>query len=120
MRFLADMGISPGVVDWLRTAGHDAVHVMERGYHQRPDNHILELAHLEERVVLTHDLGFGALMSATGERLPSVVIFRLRNMRPGSVVTYLDLVINQYGRELEAGAILSVTERRIRVRSLPL
>jgi predicted nuclease of predicted toxin-antitoxin system len=39
---------------------------MERGYHQRPDDHILELAYLEERVVLTHDLGFGALMTATG------------------------------------------------------
>ncbi len=120
MRFLADMGISLGVVKWLRTEGYDAVHVVERGYQQRPDSHILSLAQEEGRVVLTHDLGFGALMSATGQQLPSVVIFRLRDMRPTSVITYLDLAIRQYGPDLEAGAILSVTERRIRVRSLPL
>ena len=52
MRFLADMGISPGVVEWLRTGGHDAAHVMEKGYHQRPDSQILELARHEGRIVL--------------------------------------------------------------------
>ncbi|HEY57982.1 MAG TPA: DUF5615 family PIN-like protein, partial [Anaerolineae bacterium] len=33
-------------------------------------------------VLLTHDLDFGELVAASGARLPSVVVFRLRNMRP--------------------------------------
>lgn len=31
MKFLADMGISPRTVNWLRNAGYDAVHVVEQG-----------------------------------------------------------------------------------------
>lgn len=120
MRFLADMGISPNVVVWLRANGHDAVHVMERDYQRRSDSEILELARAEERIVLTHDLGFGSLLAASGLTLPSVVIFRLSNMRPASVIAHLRLVAERYAAQLEAGAVLSVTERRIRVRSLPL
>jgi predicted nuclease of predicted toxin-antitoxin system len=120
MRFLADMGISPEAVACNHVTGHDAVHVAERDYHRRADADILELARSEERIVLTHDLGFGALMSASGLALPSVVIFRLGDMRPASVINHLHLITVRYRAQLEAGAILSVTERRIRVRPLPL
>lgn len=30
MCFLADMGVSMGVVEWLRGGGHDAVHLREQ------------------------------------------------------------------------------------------
>jgi predicted nuclease of predicted toxin-antitoxin system len=29
MRFLADMGVDQRIVDWLRTQGHDAIHLRE-------------------------------------------------------------------------------------------
>ena len=29
MRFLADMGVSSGVVEWLRNHGHDAKHLRD-------------------------------------------------------------------------------------------
>jgi uncharacterized protein (DUF433 family) len=35
MRFLADMGISMRVVDWLRARGDDAVHLREEGHPTR-------------------------------------------------------------------------------------
>ena len=31
MRFLADMGVSQRVVEWLRTQGHDAIHLRDEG-----------------------------------------------------------------------------------------
>jgi len=31
MRFLADMGVAIGVVNWLRQNGHDAKHLREEG-----------------------------------------------------------------------------------------
>jgi len=43
MRFLADMGISPRTVDFLRDAGHDAVHLVERGLNELGDPEILKL-----------------------------------------------------------------------------
>ena len=30
MKFLADMGVSPRCIEWLRTQGYDAVHLCEQ------------------------------------------------------------------------------------------
>jgi len=36
-RFLADMGVSPMVVEWLRSNGHDAVHLRDERLHRLPN-----------------------------------------------------------------------------------
>ena len=84
------------------------------------DWQILEKARKEGYILLTHDLDFGDLLAASGADLPSVVIFRLRNMRPENVIRYLSKIISQYPKNLEDGAILTTTEGRIRMRHLPL
>lgn len=120
MNFLADMGISPKTVAHLRDLGHDAVHLHEQGLDRLPDPEILEKARTENRVLLTHDLDFGELLAAGGGRLPSVVIFRLRNMRPEQVTRYLDEVLAHHTDSLRDGAIATVTEGQVRVRRLPI
>ena len=120
MKFLADMGISPRSVEYLRRRGHDAVHLCEEGLERLADSEVLAKGRAEGRVVLTHDLGFGELMAASGAELPSVVIFRLKNMRPERVNQYLEEVVERYGAFLERGAIVSVGEGWIRIRALPI
>lgn len=63
MRFLADMGVAGGVVEWLRANEHDAVHLRERGLARLPDEQVLELAFAESRILLTFDLDFGEMCS---------------------------------------------------------
>ncbi len=120
MKFLADMGISPRSVEYLRGKGYDAVHLSEEGLERLADSEVLAKGRAEGRVVLTHDLDFGELMAASGADLPSVVIFRLRDMRPERVNRYLEEIIEGYGELLERGVIMSVVEGRIRVRALPI
>lgn len=120
MKFLADMGISPRVVAFLADEGHDAIHLHEQGLDRLPDSEILTKARGEARILLTHDLDFGELVAASGDRLPSVVIFRLRNMQPTQVNRYLHSVINEYQDSLEGGVIVSITEGQIRLRALPI
>jgi predicted nuclease of predicted toxin-antitoxin system len=120
MRFLADMGISPVTVSFLGGLGHDAMHLHDEGLDVLEDPDIFAKARDEDRVLLTHDLGFGELVAASGARLPSVVVFRLRNMRPDRVNHYLRGIISDHQEVLEQGAILSVTEGQIRVRLLPI
>ena len=120
MRFLADMGISPETAAFLNGLGHDAVHLHEQGLNRLPDPDVLDKARREKRVVLAHDLDFGELMAASRARLPSVVIFRLRNMKPERVNHYLLRVVDRHHEALEKGAIVSVTEGQIRVRILPV
>jgi len=55
-----------------------------------------------------------------GSQLPSVIIFRLRNMRPERVNRYLQEIVTQHRDILEKGAIIIVDDRNIRVRILPL
>ena len=59
-------------------------------------------------------------IAASGARLPTIVGFRLRNMRPERVNRYLDSILNQHGEALKQRAIISVTEGQIRVRLLPI
>ena len=120
MKFLADMGISPATVEFLCHLGHDGVHLHALKLGQLPDPLILAKARHEGRILLTHDLDFGELLAASGSHLPSVIIFRLRDMRPANVNHHLRVIIAQYADALSAGAVLSVTEARIRVRSLPV
>lgn len=54
MRFLADMGISPRVVEELRLKGHDATHLLDEGLYRMSDGEILEKARLEKYILLTH------------------------------------------------------------------
>ena len=120
MKFLADMGISPNTVAFLQGLGHDALHLHDQSLDRLPDPAILEKTRHEERILLTHDLDFGELVAASGAKLPSVIIFRLRNMRPEQVNLYLQGIITQHQAAIEEGAIISVTEGHIRVRVLPV
>ena len=120
MKFLADMGISPRTVEFLRGVGHEAVHLHEQGLDKLSDFEILSKARREASCVLTSDLDFSELVAVGGHQLPSVIVFRLRDMRPDSVNQHLKAILDQYIGALEEGAIVSVTERHFRVRSLPV
>jgi predicted nuclease of predicted toxin-antitoxin system len=69
---------------------------------------------------LTHDLDFGELIAASGANIPSVIIFRLRNMNPRNVNRFIKGIITEHREALEKGAIVSVTEGQVRIRLLPL
>lgn len=120
MRFLADMGVSQGVVEWLRSAGHDAIHLREEGLHRLPNGDIFQKGFIEHRVVLTFDLDFGEIVAASAGHVVSVVLFRLHNTRTGHVVERLQAVLEQSSAELQSGAIIVVEEGRHRVRRLPI
>ncbi len=120
MKFLADMGISPKAIDFLGTLGYSATHLNDLDLNTLPGPDILKKAREDGYVLLTHDLGFGELVAATKGSLPSVVIFRLRNMHPDRVNHYLHKILEKYKESLEHGAIISVTDGQIRVRQLPI
>ena len=74
MKFLADLGISLSTVIWLRQRGYDSIHLREQGLQRIPDTEIIEKAKKGNRVILTCDLDFGAIMSASKGICPSVII----------------------------------------------
>lgn len=120
MRFLADMGVSQQVVEWLRSNGHDAVHLRDEGLQRLPNGLIFQKAGNEQRIVLTFDLDFGEILAASVGQIVSVVLFRLRNTRTNFVIQRLDAVLKQSSADLLRGAIVIVEDGRHRVRKLPI
>lgn len=120
MRFLADMGVSQRVVEWLRLAGHDASHLRDEGLQKLPNGEIFQKAGREQRIVLTFDLDFGEIVASCGEQLISVILFRLRNTRAEFVIRRLDNVLAASAAELAEGAIVVVEDGRHRIRKLPI
>lgn len=120
MRFLADMAISLSTVVWLRDQGHDVTHLREEGLQRADDQDVLEKARTEDRTLLTLDLDFGYLMAISGQNLPSIVMFRLGNESAEVVTQRLEDTLAVCVSDLEQGAIVTVSEDKIRVRRLPI
>ena len=51
MRFLVDMNLATEVAAWLRSQGHEAVHLRELGLQELGDAAVLAKAMAEKRVV---------------------------------------------------------------------
>jgi predicted nuclease of predicted toxin-antitoxin system len=114
------MGIGQSTAVFLRDQGYDAIHLREQGLQRLADEAIIKKARHEGRIILTHDLDFGQLIALSQSRLPSVITFRLANMQPARVNHYMLETLSCFEKELEAGALVSVSERAIRVRALPI
>lgn len=120
MRFLADMGIAHSTVVWLRGQGYDAIHLREQGLQRLDDASIVGMAQHANRVILTHDLDFSRIVVLSLAGSPSVITFRLDDMRPSHVNHYLAEVLAHFSAGIEKGALVSVNERGIRMRPLPV
>lgn len=120
MRLLADMGVSMRVVESLRSAEHDVVHLRDEGLQRLPNGEIFQKAHAEGRVLMTFDLDFGEIVALSRPKIVSVILFRLHNTRSDHVVKRLETVPTQSSDDLASGADVVVEEGRHRVRKLPI
>lgn len=120
MRILVDMSVDIRVADWLRSQGHDAVHLRDEGLHRMPNGEIFAKALAEDRVVVTADLDFGEIAAALKDTAGKVVLLRLQNSRAANVIRRLDSVLPRVELDLAAGAVVIVEESRHRVRPLPV
>lgn len=114
------MGVPRRAVTWLREQSHDALHLSEAGLQRLPDAEVLARASAENRILLTFDLDFSEIVALSGGSPASVVVFRLRDTRPESIIRRLDRVIAETRTHREQGAIITVEDARIRVRSMPI
>jgi predicted nuclease of predicted toxin-antitoxin system len=120
MRFLADAGISPNTVEFLKQLGHEAIHVRTLGLHRARDAELVERSRADSSVVVTFDLDFGDILALGVLDKPRVVILRLADERTESVNQRLAAVLAERSTDLESGALILVEDTRYRVRKLPI
>lgn len=121
MRFLLDMGIAQSVSLWLKSLGHDAVHLNDEGLYKLPDNFILEKAIKENRIILTTDMDFGQLLAFNKSIQASVIQFRTSTFAPSDIRSKLDLFFEEFSDHPPRDYfIITFEDTRIRYRKLPL
>jgi predicted nuclease of predicted toxin-antitoxin system len=69
---------------------------------------------------LTHDLDFPRLLAVSDATEPSVIVFRLSDMRSQSVMTHLLAALDHFEAELGQGAVVSVADKTMRCHLLPI
>ncbi|MBX9691450.1 MAG: DUF5615 family PIN-like protein [Cyanobacteria bacterium] len=118
MRLLLDMNISPSWVSEFSQSGFETLHWSFVGDPKASDVAILAWAADNGYVVVTYDLDFGELIALTRSSAPSVVQIRGTDLLAG-LEHIVIAAIRQFERELDSGALLSVSTDRTRVRLLP-
>ena len=120
LRFLADMNLSPITVDALQREGWDIVRVSTLLPANASDAEILVLARRQNRVVITQDLDFSALLALGGHAQPSLITLRLSNTDPSLVTERLRQIVPQSEQALEEGSAVTVDDSSLRIRRLPI
>lgn len=120
LRFLADMNLSPVTVRSLQERGLDVIRVSDLLSATTSDAEILEFARRVDRVIVTQDLDFSALLALAGYDRPSLITLRLSVTDPATVTNMLLKILPEIASLLRQGAAITVDDRKIRVRTLPI
>jgi predicted nuclease of predicted toxin-antitoxin system len=81
---------------------------------------IVAEARAAREVILTHDLDYGSLSAFSGDRYPSVIIFRLKDLDHRKITTLLENSWPSVEVVLQEGAIVILEETGVRIRPLPI
>jgi predicted nuclease of predicted toxin-antitoxin system len=120
LRFFADMNLSPKTVADLRRQGWDIIRTSQILPMNASDSEILNRARQENRVIITQDLDFSALLALGGYIQPSLITLRLSVSDPDIVTQRLIAVLPQIEQALQTGSAVTVEDTTVRIRKLPI
>jgi len=120
MKFLLDVHMPPSFAIMLTGAGHECRLSAKITEESAPDTELVKIARNSGETILTHDLDFGTLLSFSGAKSPSVVIFRVQNINADIFFSLLQSCWEAIEAPLEKGAIVIIEPAAVRIRELPI
>jgi len=120
MKVLLDQGLPRSAAQLLRDVGIDSIHVGEINFSTESDSAVLSKAREQQRIVVTLDADFHALLATTSSSAPSVIRIRIEKLQGPAAADLIRKVLIQCHEDLLKGAIVTVQSRGIRIRRLPI
>jgi len=120
MRILLDMNLSPTWVEVFENYGMVAVHWSTIGAFDASDQEIFDYALVNNLVIFTNDLDFGAILASRNAQYPSVIQVRTQDVTPRNLAPTVISALRQLEEYLEGGALVIIDEAKLRARILPL
>ena len=112
MKILLDMNIPKKYEYLLSKKGYEVIKWDDIGACNATDIDIMNYARENGYVILTYDLDFGAVLSASNETHPSVIQIRSTIYNAEHITDFITAAINQCSNELMQGALLSIDTKK--------
>lgn len=120
IKVVLDQGLPRSTADILHEEGWDVVHVGEIGMARASDIEILAFALKENRIVMTLDSDFHAILAVSNALGPSVIRFRIEGLKGAELSLLIKKIWPKIADVCKKGAMVTVTGKSIRIRKLPL
>jgi len=120
IRLLLDQGLPRSTAGELQARCIDAVHAADIGLDRASDSDIMRTARSRKEIIVTLDADFHLLLALSGADSPSVIRIRREGLRGPEIAALVEQVLAQVGEQLDQGAMVTVTERNIRLHHLPV
>src|SRR5207302_1646504 len=117
MKFVADQDVYAITIGLLSGLGHDIVPAAQLGLAQAEDAELLRVAHEQDRIFLTRDRDFGALVFVQGSG-PGVIYLRVLPSTQNAVHAELERVLTLYSEQELQGSFVVIEPGRHRIRKL--
>lgn len=119
MRLLIDQDVYHFTILWLRQEGHNVVTAKELGMHRAEDEALLRKALELDRLFLTRDKDFGALVFLKAASSRGVIFLRMTPIDFEDVNQQLQRLLREHTEEHLKQCYCVVEPHRYRLRSLP-
>lgn len=121
MRLLLDQNLSRDLPALLTAVGFDVADTRALGMQRWVDEDIADFAAAENRIIVSADTDFGAILAKRQASKPSFVLLRrTQSLSPDAIVSLLTANLPAFEADLDEGAVLVVTDTVIRARRLPI
>lgn len=119
-RLLLDQGLPRSAAKRLREEGWDVVHVGDVGMSRAQDEEILAFARQENRVCVTLDADFHALLAVASVNDVSVIRIRIEGLNSIAFVDIIKQIWPKVEQTVTEGVLITVTTKKIRIRHFPI
>ncbi len=119
-KILFDQGIPYSATRLMKKAGWEVVHVSDIRMNRATDQAILDYARTSSCICVTLDADFHTLLAVNHYSQPSVIRIRREGLNGAMLAQLLCDIWPKIEKVVEDGAMITVTEKALRIRRLPV